>query len=168
MPCLRPLTDEDRAVIRRWPSYPDDMAQMDYAVRENGWLDEFRSRPDACIYAVYEGTELIGFTLLARTGADEAEVRIAIRPDRTGRGLGGDIMGQTLRTGFQTLGLSRIHLIVRTNNLRGIRLYRRLGFVEQGAVRKAIQGVMVEFIRMGLDRADFGQPGETGIKEKTI
>lgn len=151
---LRPLQDVDVEEIRGWPSYPGDMAQMDYALRKDGWLDEYRSKQDVAVYAVEDGGELIAFSILAKTGAAEAEFRIALRPDRTGLGFGESITVLTLRTGFAA-GLSRIHLIVRKNNHRGIRLYRRIGFREQGECRKDIQGMPVEFIVMAISREEF-------------
>lgn len=149
---LRPLTDEDIAAIRRWPPYPADMAQMDYAVREGGWLDEYRAVAEAFLYAADYDGDLVGFTILARTGSGEAEFRIALRSDRTGLGLGEEITGQTLQRGFAEHALSRIHLIVRTNNERGIRLYRRIGFTDRGECRREIRGTPVVFRVMEIDR----------------
>ncbi len=161
MPNLRPLRDADVDEIRGWPPYPWDMAQMDYALRKDGWLDEYRSKRDVAMYVVEDGDELIAFTILAKTAAAEAEFRIALRPDRTGLGLGESITVETLRAGFAE-GLSCIHLIVRKNNHRGIGLYRRLGFREQGECCKDIQGVPVEFIVMEISREEFARLHETG------
>jgi RimJ/RimL family protein N-acetyltransferase len=130
------------------------MAQMDYALRDGGWLDEFRSGADASLFAVEDGDELIAFTILAGTAPDDAEFRIALRADRTGLGLGERITLQTLRAGFEERRLSRVHLIVRKNNQRGIRLYRRIGFSECGECRKEIRGTQVDFLMMEI------RPGE--------
>lgn len=152
---LRPLAESESAVIHSWPPYSGDMAQMDYALRQNGWLEEFWAKPNCLLYSASEGDELVGFTMLIGTDSAEAEFRIGLRADRTGRGLGAEIALQTLRLGFGVHGLNRIHLIVRTNNFRGLTLYRRLGFVEQGACCREIGGIMVDFLRMGIDRDDF-------------
>ncbi len=151
---LRKLNDADRAAIRAWPPYPADMAQMDYALREKGWFFEFDSRSDVFYYAVLDGEKLIGFTLLAKTGPAEAEFRIAIHPDHTGLGLGKSIIRETLRNGFETLRLTQISLIVRKNNLRGIRLYRKVGFQDRGDCQKMIQGAPVDFWLMAITPAD--------------
>jgi hypothetical protein len=50
---LRPLRADDVAEIKKWPRYSGGFEQMDYAVRDNGWIDEFRGKPDARIYAAY-------------------------------------------------------------------------------------------------------------------
>lgn len=174
MPELRGLREGDVAQIKGWPPYPRDMEQMDYALRENGWLDECRARPDAFVYAVEEGGDLIGFTILLKTGAAEAEFRIALRPDKTGLGLGESITLQTLKMGFEDHRFSRIHLIVRKNNGRGIRLYQRVGFVDRGECRKDIQGVPIDFRLMEMSREEFtrmrviGNVGEPDEKVKSV
>lgn len=149
---LRKLTDSDISEINQWPVYPGDMEQMDYALRGNGWLDEMRAKADVALYAATDGNELIGFSLLAVTGENEAEFRIALRADRTGMRLGEKISRLTLHNGFEKLLLSRIHLIVRKNNNRGIRLYQRLGFVECGECRKSIHGNEVDFLVMNIEK----------------
>jgi len=174
MPELRALRECDVTQIKGWSPYPGDMEQMDYALREKGWLEECRSRPDAFVYAVEDGDELIGFTILLRTDAAEAEFRIALRADKTGLGLGEDITLQTLQIGFEDHGFSRIHLIVRKNNSRGIRLYQRIGFEDRGECRKEIQGVPVDSRLMEICREEFtrmrvmGKGGQPEEKEKRM
>lgn len=41
---LRLIRKEDIAEINNWPDYIDDFAQMNYALREHGRLDEFSRR----------------------------------------------------------------------------------------------------------------------------
>ena len=165
MLCLTPLGASDVARIRDWPSYPEDMAQMDYALREGGWLDE--SRAETFSYAARDGEDLVGFTMLVRAGTDEAEFRIALRADRTGRGLGAAITLLTLRAGFEEHRFSRIHLIVRKNNLRGIALYRRIGFRDRGECRRDIGGVAVDFWLMNMEMEEFGRLERTGSDNNT-
>lgn len=152
---MRRLNEADVAHIRSWPPYPGDMAQMDYALRAGGWLDEFRDKPDMFFYVANDDNYLVGFSLLHRTGDREAEFRIALRPDRTGKGLGAAFTLQTLKIGFADHGLARIHLIVRKNNPRGIRLYRRLGFSNRGECWQDIHGETVEFWLMEIGREMF-------------
>ena len=152
---LKPLNDSDITEIRNWPPYPGDMEQMDYALRQGGWLDECRSSPDTLLFAAEKGDDLVGFTILSRTGLADAEFRIAVRADRTGLGLGEGMTVRTLQVGFAEHGLSHIHLIVRKNNNRGISLYRRLGFVDQGECRKEIRGVPVDFWLMAISCEEF-------------
>ena len=41
---LRPITSDDIAIIREWPPYPPEFRDLDYALREGGWLDEYRRK----------------------------------------------------------------------------------------------------------------------------
>jgi len=42
MVTLKKLTEEDVNVIRSWPLYPPQVRALDYALRKDGWLDEFQ------------------------------------------------------------------------------------------------------------------------------
>ena len=152
---LRDITDNDRVEIEHWPSYPADFQDLDYALREGGWLDEYRERPETWCFAAEEAGELIGFTILSKTGTDDAEFRIALRPDKTGGGLGTFVTGMTLEAGFTDIGLARIHLIVRKNNPRALRVYNGLGFKETGECVKIINGMNVDIIMMDLHKDSF-------------
>lgn len=164
---LRRLHEADVAQIRRWPPYTGDLAPMDYALRAGGWLDEFRAGPHTSLYAADDDGGLVGFSLLHRTGEGAAEFRLALRPDRTGQGLGAALTLRTLAIGFTAQGLGRIQLIVRKNNHRGLGLYRRLGFTEQGECRKDIQGESVAFWRMEIGQELFFRlHGGTGINNE--
>jgi RimJ/RimL family protein N-acetyltransferase len=163
---LRPLHEADRAAIRSWPPYPGDMEQMDYALRESGWLDECRGKTDTLLYGAEDGNELVAFTILARSSASEAEFRIALRADKTGLGLGEGIMSETLRIGFEEQRLSRIHLIVRKNNIRGLNLYRRLGFTDRGECRREIHGISVDFRLMDISSEEFSRQGKDKAEQQ--
>jgi diamine N-acetyltransferase len=149
---LRPVEKEDIARISEWPAYPPDFHELDYALRADGWLAEFRSRLGARCYVAQENGEAIGFSILSRESQGAAEFRIALRLDKIGHGYGARISLETLAKGFADMRLSTIHLIVRKNNPRAIQLYRKLGFLETGECVREIQGKCVEFISMVIDR----------------
>lgn len=147
---IRDLDFKDRTIIAGWPSYPAEFKAQDYALRENGWIAEYFVKPDTRCFALERDGELIAFTLLSKTGADEAEFRIAIRADCIGSGLGRTVAALTFEQGFSDMGLSRIHLIVRKNNTRATQLYRRLGFVERGEIQKTVNNEQADFYKMDL------------------
>lgn len=147
---LRTLVPDDIDPIRNWPPYPPEFSELDYALRRNGWLAEYRDKPDTWCFAAEQAGDLIAFTILSKTEEDAAEFRIALRADRTGQGLGNAITTLTLAKGFSEMALSRIHLIVRKNNPRAIRLYTRLGFREQGECLKSVNGKQTNFLKMEL------------------
>jgi diamine N-acetyltransferase len=145
---FRDLTQDDMAVISAWPPYPPVFKELDYALRGEGWLSEYLGKPDTWCFGVEERGELVAFTILSKTGEADAEFRIAVRADKTGQGLGVPITTMTLAKGFGEIGLARIHLIVRKNHPRAIRLYARLGFEEQGECLKEFDGKQVDFLIM--------------------
>ena len=145
---LRPVTADDRIAITQWPAYPAEFSELDYALRANGWVDEFQGKPDNWVYAAELDKALVAFTLLATTGKQEAEFRIALHPYYLGQGFGRRITLNTLELGFRDKGLQRIHLIVRKNNPRAIRLYTGIGFSVYGCCIQPVNGKPVEFQRM--------------------
>ena len=145
---LRPATAHDKIAIAQWPAYPAEFSELDYALRANGWLDEFQGKADTWIYAAELDKALVAFTLLAITGKQEAEFRIALHPHYLGRGLGRAITLNTLELGFRDKTLKRIHLIVRKDHARAIKLYADIGFCEFECCIQTVNGKSVEFHRM--------------------
>ncbi len=154
---LTPLTAENATEIKTWPPYVDEFEQMDYALRDKGWIDEFRGRSVSLLYAAKLNSELIGFSLLNKNSSEEAEFRIAIHPLKVGKGLGREITLATLRKGFEEQRLKWISLIVRKTNIRAYRLYERTGFSKTGESVHTIQGRKIEFINMEMSRDKFNQ-----------
>lgn len=156
MIALRAMSQADVAAIKRWPSYPPDFAELDYALREGGWLDEFHGQPDQCCEVAVVDGKLIGFALLLKSG-DEAEYRIALHPERLGQGYGQAITRVVLERAFAEMGLARVHLIVRQSNPRARRLYEKQGFGAVGECVIDIQGEPVAFVAMEIRAAAFRQ-----------
>lgn len=149
---LRCLQAEDIQTIRQWPPYPPDFQALDYALRENGWLDEYAKKPEAHIWVAGDAGEDIGFALLSPLPNGEAEFRIALRADKFGQGFGKQLTLLVLAEGFQKLDYTCISLIVRKANLPALSLYRSVGFETSGECRKIIQGQETDFYTMRLQR----------------
>jgi len=49
---LRDLTVVDAALIAHWPPYPPDFEGLDQALRNNGWLAEYRQKPGTRLASV--------------------------------------------------------------------------------------------------------------------
>ena len=152
---MRNYVDSDRIRIATWPVYPPEYAELDYALRVNGWIDEFAGKPETHLYVFEQDGELIAFTILAGTTAGEAEFRIALRADRLGRGLGKALTTMTINQGFTVIQLHRLHLIVRTDNESAKRLYLNSGFVYCGKVSKITNGKQVNYLAMELLRDNY-------------
>ena len=154
---LRPITKEDVKEIKNWPPYSDEFAQMDYALREHGWLDEFISRPKTFICIAELDKQIVGYSLLSITAEGAAEFRIAIHPFWTGKGVGRKVAFATLKAGFQQFHLDQIYLIVRKNNHRAKKLYENIGFASTGESVHMIQEKYIDFDDMVIIKEKFNQ-----------
>ncbi len=152
---LRPIEAEDILEIKKWPSYAAGFEEMDYALREHGWIDEFQQKPETWIYIAESDNSVIGFSLLSTTSKGEAEFRIAINPNWIGKGMGKSVTIETLKTGFLALDLDKINLIVRKTNHPAAALYKSLGFMVTGNSNHTIQGRAIEFVDMTMSKEIF-------------
>jgi diamine N-acetyltransferase len=106
---LKSISREDVASIRSWPPYPGQVADLDYALRCEGWLDQFLESPTTRRFAAWDGLELIAFSVLTRIAEGAAEFYIAVHPERIGRGIGRELTNKTVCFGFQELGLDVLY-----------------------------------------------------------
>jgi diamine N-acetyltransferase len=148
---LAPIEHEDIATIREWEPYPAKFAELDYALREGGWLDEFLPNPNAKIFSAKHQNELIGFSLLC-DDTEGTEFRIALKPDKIGKGFGKKIAVATIREAFERMGKNSLYLIVRLSNIVAKELYEKLGFIAKNEITKEIQEKTVRFLRMEIDK----------------
>jgi diamine N-acetyltransferase len=151
----RPIESKDTAVIKNWPPYPPEFRDLDYALRDGGWIDEYSGKPGVDILIADDEGTIVGFAVIVLEPGGSAEFRIALHPEKLGRGVGKTVMLLTLAHGFSDPGTSTIRLIVRKNNPRAKRLYERLHFRTVGECIEEIQGRPVEFYRMEIDRQTF-------------
>jgi RimJ/RimL family protein N-acetyltransferase len=145
---LKPLTREDVNVIRYWPPYPRELVDLDYASREGGWLDEFPESPTTRRFVAWNGSHLVGFSILTDIANGNAEFYIALHPGWIGRGIGREVTNQTLAIGFEQLDLRRIYLKVRDWHERAIALYESVGFRKFGTCVADVHGQPVHFVTM--------------------
>jgi len=154
---IRPLAPADSTVIKSWPRYPEEFSGLDYALRNDGWLDHYPAGSGSDIFVGEECGEMVGFSILTRDNGNCPEFRIALHPAQLGRGYGRALTRRTLSWGFSRAGFCCIRLIVRKNNFRAQKLYEELGFTWTGECCEDICGEPVDFYRMELSRAAFYQ-----------
>ncbi|MEE4190810.1 MAG: ribosomal protein S18-alanine N-acetyltransferase [Halieaceae bacterium] len=112
------------------------MADLEKRAAINPWsLSQFlesslRDR-DAALVAESGDAGLVGFAVYQRVLDEASLLNIAVEPAQQGRGLGAVLL-QHLLDRLAQQGVSRLLLEVRCGNLPAIRLYRRLGFVDDG------------------------------------
>jgi len=152
---LRPLRHEDIPVIKAWPAYPPEFADLDYCLRNGGWLDQYREKPGSVILVAVDQGEIVGFSVLSDDGYGKKDFRIALHPRRIGKGEGRIVLSRTLEYCFADMTVKTVRLIVRKNNLRAQRLYTSVGFRPTGECIEKIHGKPVPFFRMEIDRRTF-------------
>jgi ribosomal-protein-alanine N-acetyltransferase len=119
--------------------FGDDLAEL---------LDPDR-RGDEYWSATGDGT-LEGFVQLKPAAGGVAEIGLGLRPDLTGRGLGGAFVAAVVALA-RAEGAGRIVLAVAAFNLRAIRVYERAGFAETGRHVRHLAGRDWEFVDMALE-----------------
>jgi diamine N-acetyltransferase len=152
---LRPLRDLDIPHIKAWPPYPREFSELDYSLRDGGWLDDYRGKPGTTILAAMDRGECVGFSMLSSDGPGKKEFRIALHPAWIGKGAGRIILRQTLEYCFADMSVTSVRLIVRKNNLRAQKLYTSVKFHATGECTEEIQGKPVPFFTMEIDRRTF-------------
>ncbi|MGZ4175322.1 MAG: GNAT family N-acetyltransferase [Solirubrobacteraceae bacterium] len=147
---LRPLEPGDCEALLMWIETEDDLYQWSGA-RSFSWpLDRGQllrdldaSRGPRMLFAATDdrgamtGHVMLDCNLHHRLGLIG---RVAIAPDRRGCGLGAALMRETVRYGFDELGLHRLQLAVYTFNAAAIACYRSVGFVVEGESRDSTRG----------------------------
>lgn len=135
------------------------------SAEEEAWFEGVLDRPEAerpfAIDAL-EGERWVHiggcglFDLQQRDRRAELGIMIGDK-SRWDQGYGTDSMQVLLRHGFETLNLHRIKLRVFEFNERAIKVYRRLGFVEEGRLRQESYqaGRYWDTLVMGLLRSEW-------------
>ncbi|WP_370277681.1 ribosomal protein S18-alanine N-acetyltransferase [Pontibacterium sp.] len=124
-PLLRPLEAED---LPAWLAiehacFPDPWSEQQLSAQ----LKQTRNR----CFGLFELNQLVGFAVFS-TVLDEAELlQIAIAPGQQGKGLAAMLLSQSIDT-LQQAEIIRFMLEVRASNDVAIRLYKKLGFNEDG------------------------------------
>jgi RimJ/RimL family protein N-acetyltransferase len=123
------------------------------------WVEFHRNAKDEALFMIVDGRDgrdrAIGHVGLYKLNhrIRSAEFAIVIG-DKTawGKGLGRAMTRFALEYGFDELNLRRIYLEVLATNERAVKLYRSLGFVEEGRLRQATwkSGKYVDVLIMGL------------------
>jgi RimJ/RimL family protein N-acetyltransferase len=128
------------------------------------WLEKDLENPssDALYFAIrtLKDDILIGFiglfNLLMHHGDSLVAIALGER-EYWGKGFGTDAMRVILRYAFNELNLRKVGLIVFEYNLRAIRSYEKVGFMNEGRIRGAIlrEGRRWDWLYMGLMREKF-------------
>lgn len=140
---LVPWTDGHDEQTVRWLN--DPAIRASFGITAAVSLESHRrwraTQPGVVAWAILEAGQHCGNVLLDMNRRhDSAYLQIYIgEPGAQGRGLGRSAMALALSEAFGALGLHRVWLHTRAENLRAQRLYRGLGFAAEGTERDSIK-----------------------------
>ncbi len=145
---IRPMTAADAHAIAAW-RYPEPYSFYEWG-RDAEDLAELLDPSEwgrRYFASDLAGHGLAGFFVFTPTG-DVVEIGLGLRPDLTGRGMGGTYLEAGLRFAAGTFGAERFALAVAAFNARAITVYRRAGFREVERYEHATNGGLHAFVRM--------------------
>jgi RimJ/RimL family protein N-acetyltransferase len=160
---------DDKEAMARWTQDAEYLRQLDSDAARPRSVEEFAEdknkakeqewrRFDFRVRTLADD-KLIGFTELGVEWSNQtAWIGIGIgEPEYRGKGYGSDAMRVTVGYAFRELGLYRVSLSVFSYNQRAIRVYEKVGFAYEGAMRAALyrDGQRHDMLLMGILRPDW-------------
>ena len=147
--CIGPLGQEEAEAIAEW-RYPEPYSFYDWTADP----DDLRELLDAALrgdayWAVRdEANELVGYFDFKPKDEQTVEIGLGLRPDLTGRGLGGTFLAAGLEFARTRFAPARFVLSVATFNERAIKVYERAGFTRERIYMHSTNGAEWEFLEM--------------------
>ncbi|MDQ6819326.1 MAG: GNAT family N-acetyltransferase [Actinomycetota bacterium] len=108
--------------------------------------------------AVVPGDRIVGFYELKPPDGGSVELGLGLRPDLTGRGLGREFVRRGCALAYERHGAVPLTLRVAEFNLRALRVYPRVGFVQTGLEIAPSNGTLVEFVQLQLPAPNQAPP----------
>ena len=147
---LRALTMDDAKITWQWRNLKaivDEYSGHPFPVNyemEKHWYEKYLySNLPTTVFGVeiIASQKLIGFTILKGINFINREAEFAIiigDVGERGKGYGYSATEKTVEFAFYQLGLNRVFLKVIEENEAAIKLYKKLGFVQEGVLRESI------------------------------
>ena len=152
------LQKNDPEVKRLLGGFGHPLARRDL----EDWLEAHRKRTDQVLLSIVaeDDGRCLGHVGLYKIDPVSRSCEFGIMVgDKAawGRRVGRTATLEMLRYGFKQMNLRRISLTVLASNERAIRLYRSLGFVQEGTFREAVvrDGAYVDLLAMALLESEF-------------
>ena len=161
---LREITRADLAHITKWRNNPELIQHLCSPFRfideevDTMWFNKYlesRARNIRLAICKKNSGEIVGAVYLLEIDGlhSNAEFGILIGDESAqGKGAGEFATRGILQHAFLDLNLHRVSLVALVNNDRALRLYRKIGFVDEGISRSALfkDGRYVDLIRMAI------------------
>jgi ribosomal-protein-alanine N-acetyltransferase len=142
------MAQEDAEAVAQW-RYPDPFSFYDWTADEDDLAELLDPglRGEAYFAADTDDSDLVGYFSFKPDGATLV-VGLGLRPDLTGRGLGGSFLSAGLGFGRDRFGSEQFSLAVATFNERAIKVYERAGFERVRLYTHETNGGSWEFLEM--------------------
>jgi RimJ/RimL family protein N-acetyltransferase len=141
-PLLKDAVDSSIEHLKQWmPWAYDEPQEID---QKAALLRRFRGLFDLGqdfvfgIFAADESEVLGGSGLHTRAGEGGLEIGYWVRADRTRRGIATSVAAVLTRVGIELAGADRIEILVEAGNEPSATIARRLGFREEGLLRRRL------------------------------
>jgi RimJ/RimL family protein N-acetyltransferase len=142
-PLLKEAVDVSLEHLRPWMPWvrfePQSLDQKVELLRMfRGQFD----RDENYVYGVFDPdeTRLLGGSGLHPRGGDESlEIGYWMRVDATGQGIATEVTAVLTRVGIEWCRLARVDVQVDPANERSVRIPRKLGFTEEGLLRRRLE-----------------------------
>lgn len=130
---LRPATSDDLLILQGWFPDPDTAYRwggpgLRHPFGMERFLEDIRWGILPSWSLAGPANELLGFGQYYLNHGRCHLARIAVAPDRRGRGLGRELLRELIRVGLRDLGVRECSLFVLNDNEPAIRCYRAVGF----------------------------------------
>jgi len=154
---LRAFESKDCEALHRWTNDPESIrlvGRVPRSLDETVASVERKRRNGDLLMAVEAASDLVGWVFLQNIEYEHgrASIGILLDPHYHGQGYGRMAMRLMLEIGFNQLRLHKIYLTTRGFNERAIKLYKSLGFIEEGRLREHafVDGAYSDSLLMGI------------------
>jgi len=164
---LTPLTVADLPIMLNWINNREQMLlNAPYKPvtekQHKFWLESIQNRNDIFIFGIHllESNRLIGSCQLRSINYIHRSTKLQIRIGEVfqqGQGYGTETIHSLLNFAFKDLNLNRVHLHVFSTNTIALHVYKKVGFIHEGLLRKAahINGTYIDIIVMSILREEY-------------
>jgi RimJ/RimL family protein N-acetyltransferase len=132
---LRMLDESDLDTSLAWRNHADSRGGFHTSAiiqpdQHRAWYRAYLEREDDFVFILDVGGRPVAQAALYDVADGAAELgRVLVDPSARGLGHAHRVVALTLRVADEVLGLERLHLEVKGDNLRAIHVYERAGFI---------------------------------------
>ncbi|GHN01172.1 acetyltransferase [Cytophagales bacterium WSM2-2] len=117
---------------------------------EVDWINNFNSNPNSRLLIAEHNSEIVGLLFFAtnvkKKNMHVGEFGVSVHPDYQGIGIGRALVESLLVWARENKRIEKVFLNVFHTNKNAIKLYERLGFIEEGRHVKAIKQPTGEYV----------------------